>query len=196
MNKYTNYYNDENTMVSFTFNDMTEEEAKRIQAYILQDSHLIIYDEDILGKLDDSESVIDKTKPYVVGSVTINRDKYDRGHFIIEGTLDQKEDSKETSYRYTGDVFEGLNFVSVSGIRINTANGVCGFSSINWFHDKIYNPTKLTRFNIKTSLMANDPYDLENDDIEYTVSEEFDISHNPTEEFKNGKKKTYKVKVK
>ena len=199
MGKYVNYYNDENTNLTFEFNNMTKEEAKRLQAYMLQDNHLIIYDENILDKISEKKEEIDETKPYMTGVITLEKSKSDKGHTTISGTSKSVDFSgEETITRYCANIFEGLNFVSISGFREDEKTHHCMFSSVNWFHDKIYNPERVVRFNTKQMTIGaieQDKFDLEGEDLEYTVSEGFDISHNPTEEFKKGMK-SVKVKKK
>ena len=53
---YINYYNGENSLISFEFEGLTKEEGKRIQAYLLQDSTFFIQDEEALKKISEEAS--------------------------------------------------------------------------------------------------------------------------------------------
>ncbi len=198
MEKYVNYYNGDNTNITFEFEEMTKEEAERIQAYMLQDSHLIIYDEDVLSKISEESEEVVPTRSYMRGTLVFRRDPEDKGHISFTGTSENTDYSGEvSSYKYRGNIFEGLNFVAVLGIREDTKTNYCKFSSINWFHDKVYNPNVIVRSNIRTESIGDNPdkWDLEKEDLEYAVADGFDVTKNPTSEFIKGKK-SVKVKKK
>lgn len=191
MNKYHNYYNGENANFAFYFDGFQEEEAKRIQAYMLQDSHFIIDDENVLYNLGKEEISSIKDKNYTLGKILITKDRLDKGHFIISGTSVTKDfQGEEHTHKYYGDIYEGLNFIAIKGIVQDARTSFCKFSEVNWCYEKSVDPTRLTRYNIKTRPLGerNDSLDLEGGDVVYIVEEGFKITDDPTKAFKTAKK--------
>lgn len=191
MNKYYNYYNGEKANFTFFFDGFTEEEAKRIQAYMLQDSHFIIEDENALENIGKEKITSIRDKNFTLGTITVSKDPQDKGHFSILGcstTKDFQGDEIELIYR--GDIYEGLNFIAIKGLVQDKKTCTCKFSEVNWCYEKSVDPTKLTRYNIKTRPLGerNDSLDLEGEDIVYCVKEGFKITDNPAKTFKTAKK--------
>lgn len=196
MDRYYNYYNGEDANFTFIFDDFTKEEAERIQAYMLQDSHFIIEDENVLEKIGKEKIESIKDKNFTLGVVTISKDQNDKGHFIISGWSKTRDfDGAESGLIYRGDIYEGLNFIAIKGLVQDEKTHECKFSEVNWCYEKSVDLTRLIRYNIKNTPIgaSNDKWDLENEDIAYYVGEDFKISDNPTKTFKEEKKE---IKVK
>lgn len=198
-NKYVNYYNGEKMNIAFFFDGIIKEEAKRLQAYMLQDSHFIIDDNAVLDKLSENQEEIVADKDYTVGHITISSDENDKGHFKILGcskTIDSQ--NKESALIYRGDIYAGLNCVAIVGLVQDEQTNTCHFSEVNWCYEKSVDPTSLTRYNIKRRPLnfdfdRHDSLDLEGEDLVYTVSDNFRITDDPTSVFKKSKKE---IKVK
>lgn len=187
MNKYYNYYNGENANFTFFFDGFTKEEAERVQAYMLQDSHFILDDENVLENIGKEKITQIRDKNFTLGTITISKDPQDKGHFIILGCSRTKDfQGDESGLIYRGDIYEGLNFIAIKGLVQDEQTHMCKFSEVNWCYEKTVDPTRLTRYNIKnTPLGANsDKWDLEGEDIVYRVKEGFRITDNPTKAFK------------
>ena len=196
MEKYCNYYNGEDANFAFVFEGMDKEEAERVQAYILQDSHFIIDDENVLDNLGKQEITSIRDKNFTLGHITIAKDSHDKGHYTINGWSKTKDfEGQDLDLRYCGNVYQGLNFIAVIGLVQDEKTKSCRFSEINWCYEKSVDPTRLTRHNIKNAVLGatTDRWDLEGGDVVYTVSEDFKITDNPTKTFKESKKE---VKVK
>lgn len=190
--KYINYYNGEDANFSFIFEGVTKEEALRVQAYMLQDSHFIIQDENALEKLSEEQVEITREKNFTKGNISISKDSHDKGRLIITGS------SKTTDFQgdvtglvYRGNIYSGLNFIAITGIVEDEQTRMCKFSEVNWCYEKSVDPTRLTRHNIKNNPNGSkeDKLDLEGEDIIYMVNEGFKITDNPTEVFKTAIRK-------
>ena len=191
MNKFYNYYNGEKANFTFFFDGFAQEEAERIQAYMLQDSHFIIDDENVLDNIGKEKISLIKDKDFTLGTITISKDPQDKGHFTVLGCSVTKDlVGDETSLIYRGDIYEGLNFIAIKGMVQDKETFSCKFSEVNWCFEKSVDPTRLTRYNIKTRPLGerNDSLDLESEDIVYVVNEGFKITDNPTSTFKTSKK--------
>jgi len=191
MNKFYNYYNGEKANFTFFFDDFEEEEAKRIQAYMLQDSHFIIDDENVLENIGKENIISIRDKNFTLGNITVSKDPNDKGHFIILGFSKTKDfQGSELDLIYRGDIYEGLNFIAVKGIVQDKKTFSCKFSEVNWYYEKSVDATSLIRYNIKIRPLGekNDSLDLEGEDIVYRVDEDFKITDNPTNVFKTAKK--------
>ena len=137
-----------------------------------------------------------KDRNFTLGTITISKDPKDKGHFSILGYSVTKDfQGDETELIYRGDIFEGLNFIAIKGLVQDKKTCSCKFSEVNWCYEKSVEPTRLTRYNIKTSPIGerHDSLDLEDGDIVYYITEGFKITDNPTNVFKTAKKE---VKVK
>lgn len=196
MKRYCNYYNGENANFTFYFEGFEKEEAERIQAFLLQDSHFIIDDSDVLEKIGKENISMIRDKNFTLGQVVISKDPEDKGHFVINGSSTSKDGlGDESSLTYRGNIYEGLNFIAIIGLVQDNQTKTCKFSEVNWCYEKTVDPTKLTRHNIKNAPIGatSDKWDLEGEDVVYTVSEDFKITDNPIKVFKEGKKE---IKVK
>ena len=196
MKKYCNYYNGENANFTFMFENFEKEEAERIQAFLLQDSHFIIDDENVLDNIGRENISLIRDKNFTLGKIVISKDPQDKGHFIILGSSKTKDSlGEETGLIYRGNIYEGLNFIAIVGLVQDEQTKTCHFSEVNWCYEKTVDPNRLTRYNIKNQTLGAtvDKWDLEGGDIVYTVSEDFKITDNPTKAFKESKKE---VKVK
>ena len=105
MNKFYNYYNGEKANFTFFFDGFVQEEAERIQAYMLQDSHFIIDDENVLENIGKEKISLIKDKDFTLGTITISKDPQDKGHFTVLGCSVTKDlVGDETSLIYRGDI--------------------------------------------------------------------------------------------
>jgi len=194
--RYTNYYNSENINFTFIFEGVTNEEALRIQAYMLQDSHYIIEDEEVLSKISEEQLELIEKNNITRGTIYINRNQKDKHSYTIEGNSQNVDFNGDiVDLKYKGNIYEGLNFIAVVGHVKDEETKQYKFSEINWYYDKNINPTKLIRSNIKVMPLTQnvDYLDLEDGDIIYEVDKDFNIKDNPTKIFKNSKKE---IKVK
>lgn len=194
MEKYYNYYNGEEVNFTFFFDGLNKEESERIQAYMLQDSHFIIDDENVLENIGKEKISLIRDKNFTLGTITVTKDPKDKGHYIIHGcskTRDSQGD--ETGLIYRGNIYEGLNFIAIQGLVQDEQTKSCKFSEVNWCYEKTCDPTSLIRYNIKRRPLGerNDSLDLEGEDIVYRVQEGFKITDNPTKVFKENKKEVY-----
>ncbi len=191
MKRYCNCYNGENANFTFYFEDFEKEEAERIQAFLLQDSHFIIDDPNVLENIGKENISMIRNKNFTLGQVVISKDPEDKGHFIIKGSSTSKDGvGDESSLTYRGNIYEGLNFIAIIGLVQDNQTKECKFSEVNWCYEKSVDPTRLTRYNIKTRPLGerNDSLDLEGGDVVYIVEEGFKITDDPTKAFKTAKK--------
>ena len=188
---YINYYNGENSLISFEFEGLTKEEGKRIQAYLLQDSTFFIQDEEALKKISEEAIELFKCDDYVEIEIYIKKSPENKDHYILEGYQKHVVGNDEYEFSLFSNIYEGLNFIAFESMKKNIQSSSCVSSSINWMYEKAYDPTKLVRFDIKNGPIGRiEPtYEI----IEYEIVDGFNIKKDPTEVF-NKNKKEAKVK--
>ena len=146
---YINYYNSENSLISFEFEGLTKEEATRLQAHLLQDSTFFIQDEEALKKISEEQQKLFKCDDYTKGEIYIKKLPENRDHYILDGYQKHVVGNDEYKFGLYANIYEGLNFIAFEGMKKNI--DLCSYVSttINWMYEKSYDPNKLVRFDIK-----------------------------------------------
>ena len=188
---YINYYNGENSLISFEFEGLTKEEGNRIQAYLLQDSTFFIQDKEALKKISEEAIELFKCDDYIEGEIYIKKSPENKDQYILEGYQKHVVGSDEYEFSLFSNIYEGLNFIAFESTKKNIQSPSCVSSSINWMYEKAYDPTKLVRFAIKNRPIGRLEPTYER--IEYETVDGFNIKKDPTEVF-NKNKKEAKVK--
>lgn len=190
---YINYYNGENSLISFEFDGLTKEESERIQAYLLQDSTFFIKDEEALKKISEEPIELFKCEPYTEGEIYIKRSNDNKDHFILSGYSRSINGDQECEYNMSSNIYEGLNFIAFVSILENRKNSHCEFSSFSWIYEKAYDPNKLLRYDSKNGLIGN--FEPTYAIVEYETTDGFTIKSNPIKTFNKNKKETKIKKI-
>ncbi len=192
MNKYINYYNDDNTQLCFEFLDISERTALRMESFLLQDSSLFVSDKDILEKISKDKKEID-TKDGIYGKISISYGDETGRHYLLSGTLTTNNEC----FGYRGTIDQTINSIIVRVEKRKGDGSLVGLSHFAWVHDYLCNPNCLYRTNMVRRYLT-DMYrdiDLEGEDVEYSIPDDFSLYKDPKNFFKGGEAKT-KVKTK
>ena len=191
MNKYINYYNGDNTQLCFEFLDISERTALRMESFLLQDSSLFVSDRDVLEKISKDKKEIDTKKDSVYGKISISYGDETGRHYLLSGTLTTDSDC----FSYRGTIDQTINLIMVRVEKRKSDGSLVGLSHFAWVHDYLCNPNCLYRTNMVRSYLT-DMYrdmDLEGEDIEYSIPDDFSLYKDPKNFFKGGE---VKIKVK
>ena len=190
MNKYINYYNGDNTQLCFEFLDISERTALRMESFLLQDSSLFVSDKDILEKVSKDKKEID-TKDGIYGKISISYGDETGRHYLLSGTLTIDNDC----FSYEGTIDQTINSIIVRVEKKKSDGSLIGLSHFAWVHDYLCNPNCLYRTNMVRKYLT-DMYrdrDLEGEDVEYSIPDDFSLYKDPKKFFQ---KESAKVKVK